>query len=295
MIQRTQFVLFLQDLWKTNGGSNSSAKRDQTRNSNTRLLVDLQPAPAINPPDEGRYLKQSCQKDIRSLGALQVSASSSFAWAKKPKEGRSYINSHSRFSSRSHISGAPDCSNILRTKIPSDLKGQANRDIGHVPYLNSNNGRQHEIAKHEMLTQWSQSEFPEQYEIAKHAIMNQWSHPVKPDSFNSCDSYHSQDLLDALYKRDAKSTKHSILVLVQLTYLFFPYYTVNISRNLTVHLKNLRSTRIEETELSSLGLYFLRLIRLTNFYRSMNGISAKLFADHGSRKVKVKSHFKRHL
>ncbi|XP_010923564.1 protein IMPAIRED IN BABA-INDUCED STERILITY 1 [Elaeis guineensis] len=199
------------DLWKTNGGSNSSAKRDQTRNSNTRLLVDLQPAPAINPPDEGRYLKQSCQKDIRSLGALQVSASSGFAWAKKPKEGRSYINSHSRFSSRSHISGAPDCSNILRTKIPSDLKGQANRDIGHVPYLNSNNGRQHEIAKHEMLTQWSQSEFPEQYEIAKHAIMNQWSHPVKPDSFNSCDSYHSQDLLDALYKRDAKSTKHSIL------------------------------------------------------------------------------------
>lgn len=223
-----KFFFSLQDSWKTNGGNNSDAKRDQTVNNNTRLFVELQPVPALDPPDEGRYLNQTYQKDISSSGPLQVSASSSFAWAKKPKEDRSYINSHSRFTSRSHTSHALDHSNILQSKIPSKPKGQANRDIGHAAQLNSNSNKQHEIAKHEMLTQRSQPEIPERYEIAKHVIMNQWSHPGKPGSFNSRDSYHSRDLLDALYKTDAKSTKHSILVLVQLIYLFFPPTTLSM-------------------------------------------------------------------
>ncbi|XP_008781045.1 protein IMPAIRED IN BABA-INDUCED STERILITY 1-like isoform X2 [Phoenix dactylifera] len=201
------------DSWKTTGGSSSGAKRDPRENGDTRMLIDLQPVPETNsnPPDKGRYVKQTCQKDVLPSGPLQVPASSGFAWAKKPKEDRSYTKSRSRSNSRSHASRALDHSNIPHMKNPSNPKGQADRLVGHAPRSKSNNCKPYEIAKDKMLAQRSQPEISDRYEIANHAIMNQWTNPGEPDLLDSCDSYHSRDLSDALYKRDAKSTKCSIL------------------------------------------------------------------------------------
>uniref|UniRef100_A0A6I9S7H4 [RNA-polymerase]-subunit kinase n=1 Tax=Elaeis guineensis var. tenera TaxID=51953 RepID=A0A6I9S7H4_ELAGV len=199
------------DSWKTTGGSIGGTKRDPRENGDTRLLIDLQAIPEINPPDKGHHVKQTCQKDVLPSGPLQVSASSGFAWAKKPKENRSYIKSHSRSSSRNHISCALDHLNISHVKDPSNLKGQADRYAGHASRSKCNSCKPYEIAKDEVLTQRSEPEISERYKMANHVIMNQWSDPRKLDLLDSFDSYHSRDLSDAHYKRDTKSTKCSIL------------------------------------------------------------------------------------
>ncbi|KAG1366832.1 protein IMPAIRED IN BABA-INDUCED STERILITY 1 [Cocos nucifera] len=167
----------------------NDVKQDLNReNGETRLFIDLQPGPAINPPKEGRHVKKNSQEDYSFTGPLHVSASSGFAWVTNQKEGRAQVRSHSRSNSRSHLSGAVDPSGNLQTKNAHDVKGQAN-------------GNGYEAC--------ADSTGYEQCAVAKQAILKKWTRLERPDSFDSSDMFHSQNLSEAVYMRDGVSSKYS--------------------------------------------------------------------------------------
>ncbi|XP_019710756.1 protein IMPAIRED IN BABA-INDUCED STERILITY 1 isoform X2 [Elaeis guineensis] len=175
----------------THGVNNNDVKRDLNRvNGETRLFIDLQPEPAINPPKEAWHVKKNSQEDYSFTGPLHVSASSGFAWARNQKEGCAQVRSHSRSNSRSHLSGAVDPSHNLRNKNAHDVKRQANGN-GYEAHADSAGYEQHTVAKQAILKKWTQLE--------------------RPDSFDSCDMFHSQDLSEAVYLGDGVSSNHSSL------------------------------------------------------------------------------------
>lgn len=219
--------------------------------------------PAINHPKEGRHAKKNSQEDYSFTGPLHVSASSSFAWARNQKEGHAQVRCHSRSNSRSHLSGAVDLSTNLQTKSTHDSKGQANGN-GYEAHADSTGYEPHALAKQEILKKWTELE--------------------RPDSFDSSDMFHSQDLSEAVYVRDGVSSKYSSLVLVNLLLQFVFNFSVSslFLISLSVQLVNylfiwrfLRAIRIKLTELSSRGLCCLNHTRLMNFWRSMNATSAE--------------------
>ncbi|XP_072987763.1 protein IMPAIRED IN BABA-INDUCED STERILITY 1-like isoform X2 [Typha latifolia] len=153
--------------------SNSGVKRDLSRvHGEGRLIVDLQPLPTIKPPDER-------QGDRTFSGPLLISASTGFAWAKKPKEELSYGKPHARSSSRKNTSTTADPPNMSQTKNTFELKGQGFRHAS----SDSKNNKPYEIAKQAMLKQWKQTDLR--------------------DSFSSS--------VEAKYKKNAISSKSGIL------------------------------------------------------------------------------------
>ncbi|XP_008790097.3 protein IMPAIRED IN BABA-INDUCED STERILITY 1-like isoform X2 [Phoenix dactylifera] len=175
----------------THGVNKNDVKQDLNRvNGEIRLFADLQPVPAINPPKEGRHVKNYSQEDYSFTGPLHVSVSSAFAWARNQKEGCAQVRSHSRSNSRSHLSGAMDPSCNLRTENAHDLKGQANGN-GYEAHADSKGHEPRALAKQANLKKWTQLE--------------------RPDSFDSSDMFHSQDLSEAVYMRDGASSKYSNL------------------------------------------------------------------------------------
>ncbi|XP_077211491.1 protein IMPAIRED IN BABA-INDUCED STERILITY 1-like [Tasmannia lanceolata] len=160
------------------------------KNGDGRLCVEP-PKTAVNPPQVAFHTKQESLGDLPFSGSLHVASSSGFAWAKRHKEGNGTLRSHSRSSSRGLVSGALDASTIVQRRNISDSKRQANGDVLHAARIDSK-GR-------------------EAYEFVKRAMLRQWTKFERPESFDSSDIYHSQELSAALYQRDELSSKRNIL------------------------------------------------------------------------------------
>ncbi|XP_043705745.1 protein IMPAIRED IN BABA-INDUCED STERILITY 1-like isoform X2 [Telopea speciosissima] len=150
----------------------------------TRLCVDPS-RPSINMAQEPVHIKNASQGDVPFLGALNVTASSGFAWAKRRKEDATSTKSHSRSSSRSQVSNALEPSNGL--KNTPDSRRQENGDVLHGDHTDSKDHDSHDMARHALRRQWGQFE--------------------RPDSFDASDVYYSQELSAALYRKKEMSNK----------------------------------------------------------------------------------------
>ncbi|XP_073015164.1 protein IMPAIRED IN BABA-INDUCED STERILITY 1-like isoform X1 [Primulina eburnea] len=145
-----------------------------------RFLVWEPPKPSIMWTKETSHVKNASQGDDTCPGPLQVSGSSGFAWA-KGKMNDSSIRSRSRSSSRSLIL---ESSGALHLKNSFDLIGENNSEV-------VNGDRKFPDTKH-----------PDPCETIKRSMFKQWSHLERPDSFDTSDEYHSQELTKALYNKE---------------------------------------------------------------------------------------------
>ncbi|KAF7000240.1 hypothetical protein CFC21_016176 [Triticum aestivum] len=156
-------------------------------NGDARLFTDTQLVPGAQVKERARHAKNDSREEIPFSGPLIVSSSSGFAWAKKP-EGRSFTRSRNRSSSRGEFTDV-DWDNKPQAKENIGLEEQHNRDV-HVARVNS--------------------KVQEPQEVAKRAVLKKWSQLERPDSFDSRDTYHSQNFSNAIYLGDALSSKNSM-------------------------------------------------------------------------------------
>ncbi|XP_062188061.1 protein IMPAIRED IN BABA-INDUCED STERILITY 1-like [Phragmites australis] len=175
---------------KTNvNETKDGAIQDRTKvNGDARLFADIQPVSAAHVKERAGHVKNDSREEIPSSGPLIVSSSSGFAWAKKPQEDRSFARSRSRSSSRCQFTAEVDQDNKSQAKENVGLRELPNRDV-HIARSNSKVREPHDVAKRAVLKKWSQLE--------------------RPDSFDSCDTYHSQNFSNAIYLGDTLSSKNS--------------------------------------------------------------------------------------
>ncbi|KAG6473358.1 hypothetical protein ZIOFF_067273 [Zingiber officinale] len=153
----------------------------------TRLFVDLQPMPSIKNPDEGHHMKHNSEQDIVFSGPLRVSTSSGFSWARRQREDHVYNRSHSRRNSRRNLSAARDLSDIENVKSKLGPKGPQMGDL-------------HAGSKHH-----------ESQELAKIAMLKRWAQLEHPGSFDTSESFPSQDFSEALCNGDPSSMRHNYM------------------------------------------------------------------------------------
>ncbi|KAI4965473.1 hypothetical protein ZWY2020_052006 [Hordeum vulgare] len=156
-------------------------------NGDARLFTDTQLVSAAQVKERARHVKNDLREEIPFSGPLIVSSSSGFAWAKKP-EGRSFTRSRNRSSSRGEF-----------TDVDWDNKRQAKENIG----LEEQHSRDVHVARANLKVR-------EPQEVAKRAVLKKWSQLERPDSFDSRDTYHSQNFSNAIYLGDALSSKNSM-------------------------------------------------------------------------------------
>ncbi|KAJ8772959.1 hypothetical protein K2173_028136 [Erythroxylum novogranatense] len=134
------------------------------------------------------HVKNASQGDVPFSGPLQVSSSSGFAWAKRRKDDTS-ARSHTRSISRGHITNGLETN--FQEKINLDTKRHDNVDGSYGLRTNSR-GR-------------------DSYEISKRGLQKQWSQFEHPDSFDTSEEYHSQELSLALLAREEMDAKRNNL------------------------------------------------------------------------------------
>ncbi|XP_062189059.1 protein IMPAIRED IN BABA-INDUCED STERILITY 1-like [Phragmites australis] len=170
-------------------GSKDGAVQDRAKlNGDARLFADIQPVSAAQVKERARHVKNESREEIPFSGPLIVSSSSGFAWAKKPQEDRSFARSRNRSSSRGQFTFEVNQDNKLQAKENIGSRELPNRDV-HMARVNSKVRESHDLAKRAVLKKWSQLE--------------------RPDSFDSCDTYHSQNFSNAIYLGDTLSSKNS--------------------------------------------------------------------------------------
>lgn len=128
--------------------------------------------------DEASHVKNASQGDVPFSGPLQVSKSSSFAWAKREKD-EACVRVHNRSLSRGHLPNSSGRSPVepKRNESKNDDKREDKTD----------------------------SRGQESYEAVKRSMLKQWRQLERPDSFGASDEYHSQEL--SLGQRDKMATK----------------------------------------------------------------------------------------
>uniref|UniRef100_A0AA96NG61 [RNA-polymerase]-subunit kinase n=1 Tax=Phyllostachys edulis TaxID=38705 RepID=A0AA96NG61_PHYED len=170
-------------------GTKDGVIQDRTKvNGDAELFADIQPVSVAQVKERARHVKNDSPEEIPFSGPLIVSSSSGFAWAKK-QEDHTFATSRNRSSSSGKFTAEVDQDNKLQTKENIGLKEQPNRDV-HIARVNSKVREPHDVAKRAVLKKWSQLE--------------------RPDSFDSCDTYHSQNFSNAIYLGDTLSSKNSI-------------------------------------------------------------------------------------
>ncbi|KAG8099464.1 hypothetical protein GUJ93_ZPchr0013g36728 [Zizania palustris] len=174
---------------KANGTKDGSILDRAKVNGDVKLFADIQPVSVAQVKEMARHVKNDSREEIPFSGPLIVSSSSGFAWAKKPPEDRSFARSRNRSSSRGQFSVELDQVNKMPAKENLGLKEQPNKDV-HIARVNSKVREPHDVEKRAVLKKWSQLE--------------------RPDSFDSCDTYHSQNFSNAIYLGDTLSSKNSI-------------------------------------------------------------------------------------
>lgn len=178
---------------KANGTKDNSILDRTKVNGDARLFSDIQPVSVAQVKERSRHVKNDSREEIPFSGPLIVSSSSGFAWAKKPPEDRSFARSRTRSSSRGQFTAELDQDNKMPAKENQNLglKEQPNRDM-HIARANS--------------------KVREPHDAAKRAVLKKWSQLGRPDSFDSYDTYHSQNFSNAMYLGDSLSSKNSIKV-----------------------------------------------------------------------------------
>jgi hypothetical protein len=177
---------------KTNIDGKRGTIQERTKvNGDVRLFADIQPVSASQVKERARHAKNESQEEIPFSGPLIVSSSSGFAWAKKPQDDRSFARLRNRSCSRSQFVAEIDQDNNSQAKENFGLREQPNRDV-HIARTNSR--------------------VQEANDVAKRAVLKKWSQLERPDSFDSCDTYHSQNFSKALYLGDTLSSKNSFKV-----------------------------------------------------------------------------------
>lgn len=141
-------------------------------------------------------MNNASKVDIPFPGPLQVSKSSGFAWAKRRKDDTS-IRAHCRSISRGHLLNSLETS-TLNSRNNSESRNHENKEF----CGGRSNSRGHDLL-----------------EISKLVLQNQWSRFERPDSFDTSDEYHSQELSIALYHREDSLSKRSNLVSFQVCQL----------------------------------------------------------------------------
>ncbi|CAH8301140.1 unnamed protein product [Eruca vesicaria subsp. sativa] len=144
--------------------------------TDTKLCGKLQTVPLDHKRDEASYVKSASQRDVPFSGPLQVSKSSSFAWAKREKDDAS-VRVHNLSVSRGYVP------NTSRRPSPVESK--------------RNEGRTDEDK--------TDSRGQDSYEMVKRSMLKQWRQLERPDHFGASDEYHSQEL--SLGQRDKMATK----------------------------------------------------------------------------------------
>ncbi|KAK8937287.1 putative serine/threonine-protein kinase [Platanthera zijinensis] len=162
---------------------NQQAESRAKNHGDSRLLVDLQPMAALNPPDRARHAKHSSREDIPIPGPLHVNPSSGFAWAKKQQEDGPFVKSLSKSRSRGNNYGLPEPLYTVRAKITSDFDNQIEEEGYSHPKRN------------------------ERYKMVKKAMMKNWAKLEHPDSFDSSSTFRSQDFSQG----NAVKSKQSIM------------------------------------------------------------------------------------
>ncbi|PPD92212.1 hypothetical protein GOBAR_DD10837 [Gossypium barbadense] len=166
---------------KINGNHEISKQRNATNNEGASN-------PSTDALEETCHVKHESQGDIPFSGPLQVASSSGFAWARRRKDDASR-RSLSRSISRGHIFSSLEPSAPLHTRNDIDSKRHENGDV-------INGGR-------------TDSRGHDSYEAAKRDLQKQWSQFEHPDSFDTSDGYHSQELSLALYRREEMAAKRN--------------------------------------------------------------------------------------
>ncbi|KAL6855945.1 hypothetical protein ACP4OV_018747 [Aristida adscensionis] len=163
--------------------------QDRTKlNGDARLLADIQPVSMAQVKERARHVKNDSREEIPFSGPLIVSSSSGFSWAKRTQEDRTFTRSRNRSSSRGQFTAEVDQDNRLQAKDNIGLREQPSRDVNLVR---------------------ANSKVREPHDVAKRAALKKWSQLERPDSFDSCDTYHSQNFSNAIYLGDSLSSKNS--------------------------------------------------------------------------------------
>ncbi|KAK7265826.1 hypothetical protein RJT34_33450 [Clitoria ternatea] len=139
-------------------------------------------------PEDASHMKNASKVDIPFPGPLQVSKSSGFAWAKRRSDDTS-VRTHSRSISRGYIFNSSETS-TLNSRNNSESRNHESKEL----FRARSNSKGHDLL-----------------EISKLTIQNQWSKFDRPDSFDTSEEYHSQELSMALYHREDSLSKRSNL------------------------------------------------------------------------------------
>ncbi|CAM0906581.1 unnamed protein product [Alopecurus aequalis] len=159
-----------------------------TLDGDAGLVADIQRVSTAQVNGRSRHVKKDSLEEIPFSGPLTVSSSSGFAWAKK-QDGHSFTRSRNRSSSRGGFTAEVDRDNKVQLKDYVGLREHHNRDAQIAPV---------------------HSRVREPHDVAKRAVLKKWSQLERPDSFDSCDTYHSQNFSNAIYLGDALSSKNSM-------------------------------------------------------------------------------------
>lgn len=259
--------------------------QDRTKlslNGDARLLADIQPVPAAaQVKGSARHAKNESREEMPFSGPLSVPSSSGFAWAaaQRPQEDRALARSRTRSSSRGQFPAEAD-RDCTRTQATAESAA------GHRELPSSR----------DMPRVGSKVREPEPHDAAKRAVLRKWSQLERPDSFDSCDTYHSQNFSHAmLVGGGALSSKNSFEVR-RVDRLFTCYYgflcvCVFLRRSWLVMcgLWNFRAVMVmvRRRRPSTRGLCCPSRTRSTSCCRRTSAISGRLFERHGSGEVTV--------
>lgn len=150
-------------------------------------IGEMAPKPTAGKPEDASHKKDASQVDIPFHGPLQVSKSSGFAWAKRRKDDAASIRSHTRSISKGHIFSSLETSTLNSNNIYDNINNE-NKEV----FGGRNSSRGHDL-----------------FEISKLVMQNQWSKFERPDSFDTSEEYHSQELSMMLYHREDSMSKRS--------------------------------------------------------------------------------------
>ncbi|KAK2357583.1 Protein kinase superfamily protein [Trifolium repens] len=151
-------------------------------------ICDEASKPSNGKAEDVSHMKNASQVDVPFHGPLQVSKSSGFAWAKRRKDDTTSIRSHTRSISKGHIFNSLETSTINSREVSDDNRNNENKEV--FGERTSSRGR-------------------DLFEISKLVMQNQWSKFDRPDSFDTSEEYHSQELSMMVYHREDSLSRRS--------------------------------------------------------------------------------------
>ncbi|XP_045789179.1 protein IMPAIRED IN BABA-INDUCED STERILITY 1-like [Trifolium pratense] len=164
-----------------------TTQKIDVKEENTNIC-DEASKPSNGKAEDDSHMKNASQADVPFHGPLQVSKSSGFAWAKRRKDDTTSIRSHTRSISKGHIFNSLETSTINSREVSDDNRNNENKEV--FGERTSSRGR-------------------DLFEISKLVMQNQWSKFDRPDSFDTSEEYHSQELSMMVYHREDSLSRRS--------------------------------------------------------------------------------------